>query len=305
MKRNIGLLAGLITLALPCFAAAQDTKTDQKACDNCALSYYISSAINNRYVFRGMTLYDGMSLQPNVGLSYDFGAAGRINGNVWAQLPLESHDEKTIDQFSEAVTGFSDNEDQEIFSPKKKFIELDPTLSYDVTFGMVTLSAGHTWYTDPQKGEVTIIRPGLNENGDVVPVAFNTIYSRGDTSEFFLGAALDTILNPEVTFVKDYRKFDYEYYTLGFSQELPLAKGSNTMVIPNVLFAWATNTKQAGAFSTNYSRDGLEHINLGIKARLFAEGLTITPSLTYVFTLDRFEGKDNIIWGGVDIGFSS
>ncbi len=303
--RFLAVIALVALFAAP--TAAEETAAAGSSDDSCPWSVYTSVGVHSDYVFRGIRLYDGTSIQPNIGITYDLGKYGRLNTNLWMHLPADSRDVDTIDQFSENVSGLSSLNNDEIFSPSKKFVELDPTISYDITFDIVTLSAGHTWYTDPDPGEVTIIRPQIDEaTGAPVPFTFDTLYSRGDTAEFFAGAAIDYYLNPEVTIVKDYREYEYEYYTLGFSQPIPVNKDETFSFTPFVLFAWATSVSASDGrnFSTNYTKNGLVHVNLGLSAEMMMGNWTLKPIFTYIFTNDPNEGEDDIIWSGFDISYS-
>jgi hypothetical protein len=306
MIRKLSLLLAVCVVCVPFAALAQSAGSPAAKTapsEQSALSAYLSSGVYSSYVFRGMKLYDGMSFQPSAGVSYDFGPFGRLNANLWMQVPLEDHDVKVIDQFSENVTGLSSLNNDEIYSPEKKFVELDPTISYDISFDPVTITVGHTWYTDPEKGTVQIIRAVPDENGNPEPYSFDALYSRGDTAEFFAGISVDTILHPEATIVKDYREFEYEYYTLGFSQPIPVSKDEKMSLVPYVVFAWATGVPEndQGNFSTNYTKNGLEHVDLGIKAPVVLDNIVLTPSVNYVFTDDKNEGPDNIIWAGFSV----
>lgn len=301
----VAAAAVLFLVAAP--VAAEDTATTPAKDEPCPWNGYASMGVYSDYVFRGIRLYDGTSLQPNVGVSYDLGDYGRLSGNLWMHVPADSRDVDVIDQYSENVTGLSSLNNDEIFSPSKKFVEFDPTISYDITFDKVTLSLGHTWYTDPDEGEVTVIRPRLDEEtGEPVPYEFDATYSRGDTAEVFAGAALDWYLNPEVTIVKDYRQYEYYYYTLGFSQPIPVNKEETLSFSPFVVFAWATNVpdEDRSNFSTNYTKNGLVHVNLGLSAQVVVGNWSIKPILTYIFTEDRNEGEDDIIYSGFDITYS-
>ncbi len=84
-----------------------------------------SLAVFSHYMFRGVNLYDGSSIQPSVGGLYDTGDYGTFGANVWSHVSADE--------------GMKDAD----------FWEIDYTLSYAYTIDAVTLSAGHIWYTYP------------------------------------------------------------------------------------------------------------------------------------------------------------
>jgi hypothetical protein len=308
--------ATLLVSATPALGA--DSTTDrvvssesaEPACGSdaaCPFSFYAHLGVNSDYVFRGLNLYNGVSIQPGVGVFYDMGDAGRLGASVWMHIPGEEQNRDTID-----LTSVSLNQIDDIFAPRAKFVELDPTLSYDLPIGdMLMFSVGHTWYTDPKKGRVDVIFPVLDESGNLTGTrTFNLRTSRGDTSEFYLGFALDTILNPEFTFVHDYRLYEYEYYTLGFSQPIPISDEKDFSVTPYVTFAWSTGndtdiSSDTPTSSGFYSKNGLVHVNVGMSASVTIENFTVKPNFNYVFVQDDALGPDDIVWIGFDIDFSS
>lgn len=303
--------AAVVLMAVPLAAMAEGEppQTDTKAAgapdasgDN-PFGMYLHTSLYSKYVFRGLTLYDGTSLQPSLGGYFDLGDLGRIGGGLWMHVPIDSGETSTLD-----LTGVAPDITP-LFEPKVKFFELDPTVSYDVTFDMITLSAGHTWYTDPDKGELDVLVPVRDLNGNVVDVQNFTLQtSRGDTSEFYIGLSVDTVLQPEFTFVHDYRRFEYEYYTLGFSQPFTVSDEHNWTVTPYVRFAWSTgneaNLDSDEPSSGFYTKNGLVNVDVGLTTEVQMDNFTIKPSFNYVFVNDDAFGQDDIVWIGVDFDFS-
>lgn len=290
-------------LAIEPDAAKTKTNTDVATDENDPISLYLRTSVYSAYVFRGLNLFDGMSIQPSFGAAYDMGDYGRLGGSVWMHLPAESGAQDTID-----LTGVT-IDTTDLFAPRTKFFELDPTISYDVTVAdIVTLSAGHTWYTDPDEGQLDVILPVIDDQGFLVDTETVSLRaSRGDTSEYYFGISVDTFLNPEFTFVSDYRLYDYQYYTLTLSHSFPISADGNFEVKPYVTFGWSTGNDsnfEAGATPTGiYDKNGLEHVNIGLTGQVFVEGFAIKPSLNYVFVNDKALGSDDIVWGGFDIDF--
>ena len=75
-------------------------------------------------MFRGFDLYDGNSIQPSLGATYDTGY-GKIGGSMWMQLSADNHTQ--VDRFT----------------------EIDYTLSYSYAWELATVKVGHLWYTYP------------------------------------------------------------------------------------------------------------------------------------------------------------
>jgi hypothetical protein len=92
------------------------------------LSWDTSASLYSSYIFRGLELYDGLSLQPSVQPHIDLGPNGMLNAIVWAQVPLQGR------------------------SGGDQFFELDTGVSYDYTMSRATFSVGNYWYMFPSGG---------------------------------------------------------------------------------------------------------------------------------------------------------
>lgn len=85
--------------------------------------------MNSAYVWRGITFNEGMVAQPSLDVSN-----GGFNINVWGNYDIDDYDETLeTDEFS----------------------EIDLTVSYGKSFGVVDLSAGVIGYQFPNGGEGT------------------------------------------------------------------------------------------------------------------------------------------------------
>lgn len=101
-----------------------------RAQDDSNLSLNLSTDLNSDYMWRGLNLYDGMSVQPSADANYDLGAMGNIGVNVWAHLSAEGGN-----------------------SAAEKFTEIDYTAHWDIAFNDFSLSLGHLWYTYPRSSD--------------------------------------------------------------------------------------------------------------------------------------------------------
>lgn len=89
------------------------------------LSWDTNASLYSSYMFRGLDLYDGLSLQPSVQPHIDLGPNGMLNAILWFQVPLQDR------------------------RGESNFLELDTGLSYDYTWSRATFSLGNYWYTFP------------------------------------------------------------------------------------------------------------------------------------------------------------
>ncbi len=81
-----------------------------------------SVGIYSAYMFRSLNLYDGLSVQPSIQGTFNFGDFGNISLIHWMQLPANGEQYAT------------------------KFIEMDEGIGYDFTWDAVTFSFVHYWY---------------------------------------------------------------------------------------------------------------------------------------------------------------
>lgn len=289
------LLAPLSALAQQLGGKGVDSSTVAvEESDNFFLSAKLS--LVDRYYYRGFELYDQASLQPSAGVFYDLGDFGTLGASLWMHVPLGD------DQGNSAVVDAQGNLIE--FEPSNKFVELDPTVSYDLALGSVYLSIGHIWYTDPHRGD-----PNIRVNGQ----AFESGPSAPDTAEVYGGISVDTVLNPQFMVYHDYREFESEYYTLGLSQRLDSEScehladwfGEGFNITPFVVAGFATNAKIA------YNKEsGLKHINTGFRFSVPWGKFLVTPAVTYNFGFDDknsdgSERTDNSIYFSVDMGYDT
>ena len=146
--RLAGLLACSLTLGHAAFAADGSAEKPW--------SVDMNVAFMSDYMFRGQNLYDGSSIQPYIGASYDtgYGVLGAYN---WMHISADGS------------------------TNVPEFFEMDWGVSYSIDFEPVSLSIGNLWYTypndnddinDTSEGFITV---GLDDSG------FNDFYTLNPT----------------------------------------------------------------------------------------------------------------------------
>lgn len=106
-------------------AAAQDSAS---SADSSPLTVDVNVALNSDYMFRGQNLYDGASIQPYLGLSYDTGS-GILSATNWMHISADGR------------------------TNVPEFFEMDWGLSYELALDPITLTVGNLWYTYPDKDD--------------------------------------------------------------------------------------------------------------------------------------------------------
>lgn len=167
----------------------------------------------------------------------------------------------------------------ETTEPPEKYTELDGTISYEIGLGPIDLSVGHILYTFP--GGTGRIK---------------------DSKEFFAGISADVLLHPYLAVYADYDEGDYQYYTLGMRQPIPVAQfGEGVELIPYVTFGLASNADDVKNGYIIYEEDGLEHIDVGLSSDIPYGKSTVSPSTHFSFGID--DVTKNWFWVGFDVGF--
>ena len=267
------LVLGLFPAALPTARAEDDGRmkiinpSDIPQTDS-PWSFSARSGFYSSYLYRGLEIYSGASIQPSVGAFYSLGDYGTLGGSMWMHISAEN-DPRSISFFDEQGNFFETRQ-------RPAFFELDPTISYDYTWDKVTFSAGHIWYTDPGSGgNIKIYQNGEKIfQGETAP----------DTSEFYAGITLDLPGEPQFTFYEDYRKLEYQYYSLAFRHKFEHAAfGDGFNIVPFVQFGFASNANDDKLI---YNSNGLEHINIGVSHTAKLGMFQVKPNLTYCFAQD-------------------
>jgi hypothetical protein len=134
------------------------------------------------------------------------------------------------------------------------FSEVDYTITYSHTFDPVTLTVGHAWYTFPE------------DNTNLTT----------DSNEYFFVASFDAMLNPSVSYYRDYDTFDSNYYELNLSEEVTLSALGEFTFTPFVSLGFASESEKVYA-----DDDGLVQGTIGASWTVMMGDVSLTPSLNY------------------------
>jgi hypothetical protein len=216
--------------------------------DDVSLSLAPEVGFFSDYMWRGQNLYDGSSIQPQITAAADVGDLGVFSANVWSHV---SGEDKTDQQFT----------------------EIDYKLDYTVALDIVSLSAGHIWYT--------------YESNHVGAV---------NSAEYYAGIALDVIAQPSFTYYRDYDEADTNYFELGFSHtfEDTCGMGEGFNVTPYATFGFTDENASA------YAENGLVQATIGLSSDLKLGHIDVVPSFHYTFESD--DVADNQFWMGITLG---
>lgn len=144
MLKRLTVLAILVCLF---GAVTTGAAQDKAAADRSPLSVDANVALNSAYMFRGQNLYDGASIQPYLGVSYDTGN-GVISATNWMHISADGR------------------------TNVPEFFEMDWGLSYELSLEPATITIGNLWYTYP------------NDNDDIDNTAEMYISAAFDDSSF-------------------------------------------------------------------------------------------------------------------------
>lgn len=293
---SIALLSAVSCGFLAGTGMAQENKTpvanvaEEETGENFWLT--LNLPLYSSYFYRGIELYSDTSFQPSLSTTYDMGSLGNVGASVWAHIPVGKNQNRTTEISAEG--------DVFNFDSANEFVELDPSLYYFISIDKLTLSVGHIWYTDPHKGSTSVYVNGERvEFGEAAP----------NSAEFFGTISIDTYLQPTFTVYHDYRRFDYQYYALSFSQRLDSEIlgthfGDQFNLTPYVLIGGTTSGEEV-----YNDPDGIVHINAGLRSTFQAGSLRVTPSVQFNFGMDDknngFERtKDDLLFG-IDVAYDA
>ncbi len=154
------------------------------------------------------------------------------------------------------------------------FAEVDYTLAYEYGWEGGSIEAGHLWYSYPREGD------------DIA-----------DTSEIYATVALDLPLSPSVSWYRDYKEFDSNYFELALSHDFETTLlDTECVVTPGVEVGFGHNAEKY------YAKDGLEQITYSVAVSFPVRELTLTPNVSYTDGIDQ--ATVNRFWGGVNIAYN-
>lgn len=157
----------------------------------------------------------------------------------------------------------------------ERFTELDETIKYQNEVGPVTLSVGNAWYTYSDFGDGSDIE---------------------DSAEVFVSALFDAPLSPVLSYYRDWRSLDSNYYELGLSHEFGGLDDKESTLVPFVAFGFASNSEKV------YARDGLEQVTAGVSLNTSVGDVSVVPNINYSFKVD--DNTVNQFWFGMTFGYS-
>lgn len=226
------------------------------------------AGVFSKYVWRGYELSDdSIVIQPSVTVGYKgFGL------NLWGNLD----------------TDVDDNSDEHQFN------ETDMTLSYDRSFGPVSLGVGYIYY-------------GLD--------------GADDSEELYLSICYDTLLSPTLTIYREIAHLPGWYLSFGASHSFDLCKEITLDLAGSVGYYYYEDADDGPEYDSNLNataekyqnfHDGLVSVGLTIP---FEKYFTLNPMVAYSFPLsskadDHIAGTSNFsndsdyFYGGLTLSIS-
>ncbi len=228
-----------------------------------------SMAVISQYIWRGYEQSrDSIIIQPSITFGYN-----GFSANIWQSI------------------------DTDPWSDTENLYETDFTLSYDTEIKGVSVGAGWIWYALP-----------------------DAVY---DSQEFYVTAQFDLFLEPTITIYREFYHAPSTYITVGLSHAIDIAIGRiNSSLNLGIQGSYLISNDE-GSYADpndiedeyNNFHDGLISAELSIPVNAH---ITLTPSIYWSFPLCddaaddmkgwakdnlNHKGKDNFIYGGVNIGF--
>jgi uncharacterized protein (TIGR02001 family) len=222
-------------------------------------------AFYSSYVWRGQVLTDKAVFQPSLSAS-----KGGFGLNAWSSMNLDGTD--------------TDGE----------FTEMDWTVSYGYSFGMVGLEVGFVEYTFPNS-------TAEDEEGNVVAYP--------GTREIYLSAGLDVLLAPTLLLVYDIDAIEgfYGSVSVGHSFELSEMIGLDL----SASLGFADKDYNLGYFG--YDDTALNDLVVGAALPIsVTDSLSIVPSVSYMALPDSdlgdaaelAYGEKDMVYGGVTLSYA-
>ena len=233
-------------------------------------SVKLSMDVLSDYVWRGTICNGNPVWQPSVTASYDAGDFGTISGNVWSSFDL-THKRGTATN-SRRSAGAQ---------------EIDYTLSYAVELAGVGLEVGHIWYTFPNNN-------GSSDQDLYATVSYKNDYVTPSASAYW---NYSDSAGSDVSCV---------YYLFALSHEFAFESVKGLSLTPSASLGFGGNawtdcgtelTDQTVGLAAAYAL--CENVTLGAQINY-----TWIPSHELRRADYMGEGKDQLLWGGVNVTFS-
>lgn len=270
MKMIGGFAAiGLTTAA---FADALQPEPEPELMSNgkSPISVELSMDVLSDYMWRGMIGNDNPVWQPSVTLGYDLGDCGSVSANIWSTFDL-THKRGSATN-SRRADGLQ---------------EIDYTLSYSVTVAGVGLEAGHIWYAYPNNN-------GSTDQELYATVSYETDYVTPSASAYWNYS--DSAGN-DVSCV---------YYQLALKHEFNLESIEGLTITPSASLGFGGNAW------TDCGTE-LSDQTIGVAAAYaITDNVSVGAQLNYTWIPSHAlrvndymgEGKDQLLWGGVNVTLS-
>jgi hypothetical protein len=221
----------------------------------------------SQYIWRGYELSkDSIVIQPSITVGYK-----DVSFNLWGNLDTDV---------------YNDSRDE------AKFNETDMTLSYEKSFGMVSLGAGYIYY------------------------ALDAI---DDSQEVYLSVGLDTLLSPSLTVYREIAHLPSWYISLGISHSFKLPKEMTLDLAGSVGYYYSDDDSfvevddNLNATTNKYNafHNGLISVGLTIPVGKY---FSVVPMIAYSFPLTNdadnliksasLSDKSDFVFGGVTASIS-
>ncbi len=246
--------------------------TQEEEEDSSGLILSASVDFYSDYVFRGQIWSDTPVWQPSATLGWDFGEDfGAISANVWASMYLTHKG-----------------------SPRRGMgtHEIDYTIQYEKSFGPLALNAGCSWFTYPNQsaaGEHSTCElfAGVSYENDIVTPTVTAYW------DCFENGATD----PSMLYVEGSLEHEFELM-------------ENLTLTPSVGAGFGD-----GAYMKYYAevnQDEFADCTLGLDLTYsITENIYISGILNYTWIMSHTlrhndymqNGKDQLLYGGVSVGF--
>ena len=221
----------------------------------------------SQYIWRGYELSkDSVVIQPSITVSYQ-----DVSFNLWGNLDTDV---------------YSDTRDE------AQFNETDMTLSYDKSFGIVSMGVGYIYYA---------------------------LDATDDSQEIYLSLGLDTLLSPSLTVYREIAHTPAWYLSFGISHSFELPKEITLDLAGSVGYyasdddAFVEIDDNGNATTNKYNalHNGLISVGLTIPVGKY---FSVVPMLAYSFPLSNdaenliksasLSDKSDFLFGGVTASIS-